>query len=62
MMIKWTKGNEQVMRQLVEENEAESEMTKIRVTSRSGRDTWNRAQVMKTVWNEKQAMRNDKEN
>ena len=60
MRVKWTKGKEQVMRRHVEENEAEPEMTKIRITTRSGRDAWNRAQVMKAAWNERQAGRNNK--
>ena len=31
MRVKWTTGNDQVMRQLVDENEAEPEATKIRI-------------------------------
>ena len=59
MMIKLTKGIKGVMRHSVNENEAEPEMTKIRIT-RSGTDAWNGAQVMKTAWNEKQAERSNK--
>ena len=60
MMMKLTKRNEQVMRQSVKENEAEPEMTKIRITARSREGGWNRAQVVKTAWNERQAGRSDK--
>ena len=48
------------MRQLVEEKEAEQEMTKIWITTRSGWDAMNRVQVMKTASNERQAKRSDK--
>ena len=53
MRVKWTTGNKQIMRRLVDENETESEATNIWITTRSGIDAWNRAQVMKTAWNKR---------
>ena len=50
MRVKWSTGNEQAMRQLVDENELDSEVTKIRITTRSREDVWNRARAMKSAW------------
>ena len=50
MRVKWTTGNKQIMRRLVDENETESEATNIWITTRSREDAWNRAQIMKTAW------------
>ena len=48
--VMWTTGNKEVMRQLVDESEAELEARKIRITTKSGEDAWCRAQAMKSAW------------
>ena len=50
MRVKWTTGNKQVMRQLVDENKAKPKATKKRITTKSREDAWCRARAMKNTW------------
>ena len=50
MKMKWAAGGVDTMRRLVAENDENYDQIWMRITARSGWDTWCRAWMMRSAW------------